>query len=143
MDFVQWCFFVFSWWVSSKCGFLAARSLCTMVIFHHELLQRMGFFSRLPMVIYYYIPKLCTVTYGDFSSHLCWDFHPIEWFDFSVMMVGDGKNCLICDSSTFLRFFISLVYIPLIQQLIHLILSDGEIFDLCCQQMGYVGGDGF
>jgi len=98
-----------------------------------------------------------TVTHGDLLLHtkalycyLWWFFLSLvlgfssdEWFDFSVMMVGDGKNRLICDSSTFLRFFISLVYIPLIQQLIHLILSDGEIFDLCCQQMGYVGGDGF
>jgi hypothetical protein len=66
-------------------------------------------------VIYYYIRKLCTVTYGygDFSSHLRWDFHLIEWSDFSVMMVGDGKNRLISDSSSFLRFFISLVSIPL------------------------------
>jgi hypothetical protein len=67
------------------------------------------------MVIDYYICKLCTVVYGDFSSHLRWDFHLTEWFDFLVMMVGNGKNCLICDSSSFLRFFISPVYIPLIQ----------------------------
>jgi len=74
-----------------------------------------GLFSQLPTVIYYYIRKLCIITYCDYSSHLRWDFHLIEWSNFSVMMVGDDNNRLICDSSSFLRFFISPVYIPLIQ----------------------------